>query len=115
MSDLDSIVEKFKEFNARIVFSAEKHCWPDKTLISEYPSIARGLRFLNSGGYIGYVSDIYSLLSNVELKDDDDDQYFYTKVYLDQELREKHKIKLDHRAEIFQNLYAALGKLEEAD
>ncbi|XP_043475524.1 procollagen-lysine,2-oxoglutarate 5-dioxygenase isoform X1 [Leptopilina heterotoma] len=112
LTDLDSIVEKFKDFNARIVFSAEKHCWPDKNLISEYPSIARGLRFLNSGGYIGYVSDIYSLLSNVELKDDDDDQYFYTKVYLDQELREKHKIKLDHKAEIFQNLYAALGDVE---
>jgi hypothetical protein len=42
---------------------------------------------------------------------DDDDQLFYTKAYLNEELRNKLHIKLDHRADIFQNLNGAVGKL----
>ncbi|XP_051170331.1 procollagen-lysine,2-oxoglutarate 5-dioxygenase isoform X2 [Leptopilina boulardi] len=112
LTDLDKILEKFKEFKARILFAAEGSCWPVASLASEYPSISRGVRYLNSGGYIGYVSDIYSLLADTNIKNDDDDQYFYTKIYLDSELRNKHKIKLDHKSEIFQNLYGALGDVE---
>jgi hypothetical protein len=41
---------------------------------------------------------------------EDDDQLFYTKVYLNEELRNKFRIKLDHRADIFQNLNGAVGK-----
>ena len=32
--------------------------------------------------------------------------------YLDEELRERHKIKLDHKSEIFQNLYGAVADVE---
>jgi procollagen-lysine,2-oxoglutarate 5-dioxygenase len=42
---------------------------------------------------------------------DEDDQLFYTKAYLNEELRNKLHIKLDHRADIFQNLNGAVGKL----
>ena len=109
LSGLDEIVEKFKEFDARILFSAEGECWPDKSLASEYPVVSRGKRFLNSGGFIGYASDVYSIMANSEIEDDYDDQFFYTKIYLDSDLRVKHKIKLDHKSEIFQNLYGAVG------
>lgn len=41
------------------------------------------------------------------IKNKDDDQLYYTKTFLDPELREKFKIKLDHESEIFQNLNGA--------
>jgi hypothetical protein len=41
---------------------------------------------------------------------DDDDQLFYTNVYLNEELRNKFHIKLDHRSDIFQNLNGAVGE-----
>ncbi|XP_033224283.1 procollagen-lysine,2-oxoglutarate 5-dioxygenase isoform X1 [Belonocnema kinseyi] len=112
LSDLDTILEKFKEFDSRILFSAESNCWPDKSLASKYPSVARGKRFLNSGGIIGFATDLYSILSYREIEDSDDDQLFFTHIYLDPELREKHKIKLDHKSEIFQNLYGAVADVE---
>jgi hypothetical protein len=39
-------------------------------------------RFLNSGGFIGYVTDLYELLTSSKVADDDDDQLFYTKQFL---------------------------------
>ncbi|XP_016839853.1 procollagen-lysine,2-oxoglutarate 5-dioxygenase isoform X1 [Nasonia vitripennis] len=113
LSSLEKISRKFKEWDdARVIFSAEEYCWPLKSLASEYPQVKRGKRFLNSGGFIGYAPDIYAILTSAEIKDDDDDQLFYTKVYLNSELREKHKIKLDHKSEIFQNLNGAIHDIE---
>ncbi|XP_023288788.1 procollagen-lysine,2-oxoglutarate 5-dioxygenase 3 [Orussus abietinus] len=111
LGSLEEIVERFKKSEARILFSAEGHCWPDVSLASEYPNVIRGKRYLNSGGIIGYASDIYSILPT-NINDDDDDQLYFTKVYLNPILREKHKIKLDHRSDIFQNLYGAVADIE---
>lgn len=58
---------------------------------------------------MGYASDIFAILNTATLEDHEDDQLFYTNIYLDEDLREKHKIKLDHKSEIFQNLYGAVG------
>lgn len=109
LSGLEEIVNKFKSMNARIVFAAEGACWPDKSLASKYPPVAQGKRFLNSGGFIGYASDIYAILTYLPIKNRDDDQRFFTNAYLDKNLREEHQIKLDHKSEIFQNLYGAVG------
>lgn len=111
LGSLDEIVDRFKLTDARVMFSAEGNCWPDKSLADKYPDVSRGKRFLNSGGIIGYAADLYEIVTTSEIKDQDDDQLFYTKIYLDLELREKHNIRLDHRSEIFQNLYGALGML----
>ncbi|XP_046397512.1 procollagen-lysine,2-oxoglutarate 5-dioxygenase 1 isoform X2 [Ischnura elegans] len=108
----DRIIEQFENFGARVLFSAERSCWPDESLASQYPTVSRGKRFLNSGGLIGYANDLYAVVSSSQLKDSDDDQLFYTKVYLNTELREKHKIQLDHKSEIFQNLNGAILEVE---
>lgn len=71
--------------------------------------INRGEPYLNSGGFIGYASNLYKIFKNSKVKDTDDDQLFYTTIYLNEKLREKHKIKLDHLSEIFQNLNGAVG------
>ncbi|XP_015118754.1 procollagen-lysine,2-oxoglutarate 5-dioxygenase 1 [Diachasma alloeum] len=109
---LEDIVSRFKLFDARILFSAEGFCWPDKSLASQYPAIGRGEPYLNSGGFIGYASNVYAMLTTSKVKNSDDDQLFYTKIYLDPAFRKNHKIKVDHEAEIFQNLNGAVAKVE---
>lgn len=110
LGGLSAIVERFLDTGARVLFSAEAYCWPDKSLAAHYPPVSRGKRYLNSGGFIGYASDVYKILDTALIKDEDDDQLFYTTVYLHEDLRLRHKIKLDHKSEIFQNLYGAVGK-----
>lgn len=106
------ILEKFRKMDARVVFAAEGFCWPDKSLAEKYPVVtANEKRFLNSGGFMGYAKDIYEITHYRSVANTDDDQLYYTNIFLDPELREKWKIKLDTRAEIFQNLNGALGEL----
>uniref|UniRef100_A0A0N4Z9N2 procollagen-lysine 5-dioxygenase n=1 Tax=Parastrongyloides trichosuri TaxID=131310 RepID=A0A0N4Z9N2_PARTI len=89
----------------RVVFSAEGFCWPDKSLASKYPVVKFGKRYLNSGLYMGYANEIYEILNyGKDIKYDDDDQLFFTKIYLNEELRSKHKMTLDSMSFIFQNL-----------
>lgn len=54
----------------------------------------------------GYASDIYEMLAT-PVKNKDDDQLYYTKAFLDADLRRKLNIKLDYDSEIFQNLNGA--------
>ncbi|XP_071576193.1 procollagen-lysine,2-oxoglutarate 5-dioxygenase [Temnothorax nylanderi] len=112
LGGLPTIVERFLDTGARVLFSAEGYCWPDKSLAAHYPLVSRGKRYLNSGGFIGYASDLYKILDTAPIKDEDDDQLFYTTVYLQDELRLRHKIKLDHKSEIFQNLHGAVADVE---
>lgn len=100
----ERIVEKFGTFDASVVFGAEAYCWPDESLKSSYPPLeGRGMRFLNSGLFMGYADKLYKLLKTPS-KDTDDDQLYYTKAYLDKDLRKELNIKIDHMASLFQNL-----------
>lgn len=65
---------------------------------------------MNSGGFIGYASDLHAMVASKELENGDDDQLFYTEIFLDKDLREKFGIKLDTKAEMFQNLNGAVGE-----
>ncbi|XP_034233658.1 procollagen-lysine,2-oxoglutarate 5-dioxygenase isoform X2 [Thrips palmi] len=112
LDSADRIIKQFRNFDARIVFSAEGFCWPDETLASQYPTVARGKRFLNSGGFIGYAPELYKLVTAKEVKDTDDDQLYYTNMFLDPEMRKQLNIKLDHRSTLFQNLNGALADVE---
>lgn len=96
------IFEKYKSANAEVLISSEDFCWPDKSLAAKYPPVSTGYKFLCSGGIIGYASTIYELLTLKQVDHTDDDQLYYTHIYLEQ--REKYNIKLDHTANIFQNL-----------
>lgn len=103
-------MHKFKKTGARILFGAEHFCWPDQTVEHIYPEVAKHLpRFLNSGLFIGYAAEVYELMAE-PIKNKDDDQLYYTKVFLDEAKRNKLGIKLDYRSEIFQNLNGATGE-----
>lgn len=61
-------------------------------------------------GFIGYASDLYSIVSSHDVRDTDDDQLYYSQIFINKELRDKYKIKLDTQAKIFQNLNGQFGE-----
>uniref|UniRef100_A0A8C1J8A6 procollagen-lysine 5-dioxygenase n=1 Tax=Cyprinus carpio TaxID=7962 RepID=A0A8C1J8A6_CYPCA len=104
----EEILRKFQQTNHKLVFAAEGIIWPDSRLAEKYPSVRNGKRFLNSGGFIGYTRYIQKIVNQWDLHDNDDDQLFYTKIYVDPLQREKLNMTLDHKCEIFQNLNGAV-------
>lgn len=105
------LLKKFVQSSSRLLFSAEGFCWPDWGLAEQYPEVGTGKRFLNSGGFIGFAPTIHQIVRQWKYKDDDDDQLFYTRLYLDPGLREKFSLNLDHKSRIFQNLNGALDEV----
>merc|ERR1712226_190009 len=82
------------------------------SLEDKYPQ-TDGKRFLSSGGIIGYAPEIVSMIMHrSDVEDDEDDQLYYTHIYLNEELREKWQIKLDHYADIFQNMNGAREEMQ---
>uniref|UniRef100_A0A146LKA1 procollagen-lysine 5-dioxygenase n=1 Tax=Lygus hesperus TaxID=30085 RepID=A0A146LKA1_LYGHE len=107
----EKVLAKFKKFDSRVVFSAEVLLWPDKSLAPEFPVTETSYKYLNSGGFIGYAGDILEILEEHPVKNEDDDQLYYTKLFLNKTLREKYRMRLDHKASIFQNINAATQDL----
>ncbi|XP_069845338.1 multifunctional procollagen lysine hydroxylase and glycosyltransferase LH3 isoform X2 [Dipodomys merriami] len=105
------LLKKFIQSGSRLLFSAEAFCWPEWGLAEQYPEVGSGKRFLNSGGFIGFAPTIHKIVRQWKYKDDDDDQLFYTRLYLDPGLREKLSLNLDHKSRIFQNLNGALDEV----
>lgn len=105
------LLKKFVQSGSHLLFSAESFCWPEWGLAEQYPEVGMGKRFLNSGGFIGFAPTIHQIVRQWNYKDDDDDQLFYTQLYLDPGLREKLKLSLDHKSRIFQNLNGALDEV----
>ncbi|XP_072314667.1 multifunctional procollagen lysine hydroxylase and glycosyltransferase LH3 isoform X2 [Eucyclogobius newberryi] len=107
----DELLQKFSALGHKVVFSAEGFCWPDQRLASKYPEVHSGKRFLNSGGFMGLAPELASLVQQWKYKDNDDDQLFYTRIYLDKAQRTKYNMTLDHRSRIFQNLNGAVDEV----
>uniref|UniRef100_A0A8D0DWG2 procollagen-lysine 5-dioxygenase n=1 Tax=Salvator merianae TaxID=96440 RepID=A0A8D0DWG2_SALMN len=80
----EELLKKFQQANHKVVFAADGLIWPDKRLSDKYPIVRSGKRFLNAGGLIGYSPSVYSIVQQWDLQDNDDDQLFYTKIYIDQ-------------------------------
>jgi hypothetical protein len=67
---------------------------------------------LNSGLIIAYAADFYRLVTLRKITNDGNDQLHYQHIYIDNILRQKLNIKLDHRSEMFQSLFQALNDVE---
>ncbi|EUB62621.1 Procollagen-lysine,2-oxoglutarate 5-dioxygenase 3 [Echinococcus granulosus] len=112
MDSVDSFLHKYDTLQHRVIFSAEKFCWPQPSLMSKYPVVDENeSRFLNSGSFVGPIADIFRIISHSPIENEDDDQLFYTKIFLDLSLRQELDIALDTRSELFQNLNGALGDI----
>jgi len=110
-SGLSSIDMRFRSLGMGVLFSAEKHCWPDAAAANAYPPCHTPYRFLCAGLWVAYVAPILKVFDamGVELMDDDvDDQREFTRCYLSLD----GLIYLDSECSIFQNLHDALDDLE---
>ncbi|XP_063799940.1 procollagen-lysine,2-oxoglutarate 5-dioxygenase 1 [Pseudophryne corroboree] len=103
------LLKKFRQAKSKVVFSAEAVAYPERRFEAKYPSVREGKRFLGSSAFIGYASHLHKLTADWSGADDDSDQLFYTKIFLDPVKREKINITLDHRCRIFQNLHGSVG------
>lgn len=95
----NQLVKVFEDSKQKIIFGAEKVCWPDRGLARQYPKVDSPWKYLNSGQFIGHAEDLLKLM-NDGIDDADDDQLYYTKKFLEGE----HGIALDHECRIFQCL-----------
>ncbi|MEE6485250.1 hypothetical protein FKM82_014228 [Ascaphus truei] len=102
------LLKKYKQAKSKVVFSAEAVVYPDRLLESKYPPVREGKRFLGSGAFIGSAAHLHKMVADWDGTDEDSDQLFYTKAFLDPVKREKINITLDHRCRIFQNLYGSV-------
>jgi GR25 family glycosyltransferase involved in LPS biosynthesis len=93
----EEIFKRYLEFNTKVLFAAEKVCWPDRSLENQFPLPETGYRYLNSGCFIGVVSELKKIMQE-SLSDIDDDQLYLQKKYLSGQFN----IKLDHEGYIFQ-------------
>ena len=69
-----------------------------------YPEVGEGQQFLNSALFIGFAADVYKILTDAEHVDGDDQQLFFSNIFLNEKKRKEFNIKIDHRSQLFQNL-----------
>uniref|UniRef100_A0A8C6L5H1 Procollagen-lysine,2-oxoglutarate 5-dioxygenase 1 n=1 Tax=Nothobranchius furzeri TaxID=105023 RepID=A0A8C6L5H1_NOTFU len=105
------LLRKFQQAKHKVVFSSESLIWPDRHLEDKHPHVREGNRFLGSGGFIGYLPNVKQMISNWTGGDDDSDQLFFTKIYIDPAKRKALNITLDSKCRLFQNLHGALDEV----
>ena len=99
-NNVNLLIDTYKKiYKNKIVFGAECGCWPDETLSQYYPKVNVKNKYLNSGNFIGWSNDILKII-DFEIKDEDDDQLFYTMKYL-YSLKDKKNICLDYSNNLF--------------
>jgi GR25 family glycosyltransferase involved in LPS biosynthesis len=107
--NLDTILERYEDFGKQIVFSGELYCYPDSSLAEQFPAAPTEFKYINSGTYVGRVSELKKLFNNYEIADDDDDQLYVHKCFL----TGFFDIAIDYECYIFQTNYNATQKLGE--
>ncbi|XP_034731721.1 procollagen-lysine,2-oxoglutarate 5-dioxygenase 1 isoform X1 [Etheostoma cragini] len=105
------LLKKFQQARHKVVFSSESLIWPNRHLEDKYPHVVVGNRFLGSGGFIGYLPNIREMVSDWTGEDNDSDQLFFTKIYIDPVKRKSINITLDSKCRLFQNLHGALDEV----
>jgi len=102
----ETLITRFKQFGADVVFGAEPILWPDSSIADQFPEVHTRNRFLNSGGFIGRASVIKEMLRG-DIGKGDDDQLWYQQIFLSK----KFNIKLDVENYIFQCVSATANAL----
>jgi len=105
--DLETITERFLEFDKDIVFSGELYCYPHEQLASEFPNAHTRFKYINSGTYIGRVGELKKLYDYEEIEHWDDDQLYAHKCFLYGDF----DIAIDYECYIFQTHFEGTIKL----
>ncbi|VDM39746.1 unnamed protein product [Toxocara canis] len=99
----DEILTRFMESfrSDRVVFSSDNFCLGDEELTQRYPTVQKGRRFLNSASFIGYATEVWKLLNSASFDNVNDEQMFYTYLFLDERLRSSLRLTLDSTSQLF--------------
>jgi hypothetical protein len=120
----ENIVNKYYELTKgeKVLFGAEKACWPNGSLWSSYPETSSIYKYLNAGSYMSTVKILKKLfiilLKKINtiyfqiLEYKIDDQEYFTEIFL---FQNKDLIMLDNNAEIFNCLYDSIHDIEFKD
>ncbi|KAF7256670.1 Procollagen-lysine, partial [Paragonimus skrjabini miyazakii] len=113
MDTKERLLEEYKQLGFKVLFGAEGFCWPQEGLEKIYPMVKPDeKRFLNSGSFMGPASYLYKLVTVSEIDDEDDDQLYYTNIFLNEATRKELNIGLDKSSVIFQNLNGVFADIE---
>jgi hypothetical protein len=106
---LAEVKRRFLKTGARVLFAAERGCWPDAMRQFIYRTRHEDFPYLNAGAFIGYVGNFRQLLDGYHVKEQEDDQRLWTTKYL----QGNNEIEIDHKNDIFFCTYDV--KREEFD
>lgn len=113
-NDLNELYDKFKSYNCDLLLGAELNCYPSflkKYMDNIMPSDLKN-KYVNSGGYIGYVKTIKQMLTwkdkneLIKICKSGGDQTYVMKFFI--ENYKNVNIKLDTKSLIFQNMHLIL-------
>ena len=102
--NLENITRKYLSFNTKVLFSAEQFIWPEPSLQDEFDQLQSSegydtkYKYLNSGTFIGVVSELKKMLDHSTVENDGDDQLFFQRALLS----DKYDVKLDYKCYLFQ-------------
>ena len=90
--NLNEMIYRYLEIGHKILFGAERICWPNEDLIDKhqsvnkehYPNLSTPYQYLNSGTFIGRVSELKRIFSS-PISNDDDDQLYCQNAYLSEQ------------------------------
>ena len=96
----EEIVKRYNDMGSKIVFGAEKDLWPDQSL--QFPDQTTSFKYLNSGCFIGQVSELRKFFKE-PVQNSEDDQLYVQKRYL----TEAYDVALDVESYLFFNMSSA--------
>jgi procollagen-lysine,2-oxoglutarate 5-dioxygenase, invertebrate len=105
---LTELMSKFEGQPHRLVFSAERNCYPDGWKEPLYPDAPTPYRFLNSGFWMGCspeVTRMFQLINVDLLLEQTNDQQVFTDLFLHRQAG----IALDYACELCQSLASSEG------
>jgi procollagen-lysine,2-oxoglutarate 5-dioxygenase len=97
MGPLWAIMEKYKSLKHKVLFTAERTCWPDTSLSKRYPHVNSEYKFLNSGTFVAEVGELKKITEE-EINNTDDDQLYYSLRFLSNSF----DMGLDYECKLFQ-------------
>ncbi len=109
------IMVKWNSFHCEAVFSSEFFCHPNPKVAALYPQICSSFnrqRYLCSGAFIGRVGYLYEMMEKYQYQITDDDQEYWTNVFLKEYQSKNGPIQLDLENLIFNNTGGELLDIE---
>ena len=83
--------------DAKVLFSAEKGCWPVPSMARFYPETESKFKYLNSGLFYAETEAWLKMIEPIPVNYADDDQLFYTNIFFFDE----NPIQLDYKQQFF--------------